>query len=209
MPPGEVRVVVNVAVLTEGWDHPPTSCVVLLRPSSYKSTMIQMVGRGLRTVDPAEHPGIVKTDCIVLDFGTSSLTHGTLEQDVDLDGRDPTPGEAPTKTCPDCEAEIPLALTRMPDLRPRCSADGEVAGRTAARPSFVMTEIDLLKRSSFRLGRPLRRRRRADGQRLQRLGRRVLPRGPLARRGRREGASRPAFSASASARSASRRPTTG
>jgi superfamily II DNA or RNA helicase len=32
----------------EGWDHPPTSCVVLLRPSSYKSTMIQMVGRGLR-----------------------------------------------------------------------------------------------------------------------------------------------------------------
>jgi len=27
--------------------YPPTSCVILLRPSSYKSTMIQMVGRGL------------------------------------------------------------------------------------------------------------------------------------------------------------------
>ena len=77
--------VVNVAVLTEGWDHPPTSCVVLLRPSSYKCTMIQMVGRGLRTVDPQEHPGVIKTDCIVLDFGTSSLLHGSLEQDVDLD----------------------------------------------------------------------------------------------------------------------------
>ena len=25
---GEIRVIVNVAVLTEGWDHPPTSCVV-------------------------------------------------------------------------------------------------------------------------------------------------------------------------------------
>ncbi|NPB73705.1 helicase, partial [Shigella sonnei] len=73
---GDIHVIVNVAVLTEGWDHPPTSCVVLLRPSSYKSTMIQMVGRGLRTVDPEEHPGIVKTDCVVLDFGTSSLTHG-------------------------------------------------------------------------------------------------------------------------------------
>ena len=45
-----------------------------LRPSSYKSTMIQMVGRGLRTVDPEEHPGMVKTDCIVLDFGTSRQT---------------------------------------------------------------------------------------------------------------------------------------
>ena len=78
---GQSQVVVNVAVLTEGWDHPPTSCVVLLRPSSYKSTMIQMVGRGLRTVDPEEHPGVVKTDCVVLDFGTSSIEHGTLEQD--------------------------------------------------------------------------------------------------------------------------------
>ena len=72
-------------MLTEGWDHPPTSCVVLLRPSSYKSTMIQMVGRGLRTVDPEEHPGVIKTDCIVLDFGTSTLLHGSLEQDVDLE----------------------------------------------------------------------------------------------------------------------------
>ncbi|MCP3972419.1 MAG: DEAD/DEAH box helicase [Rhodobacteraceae bacterium] len=89
---GEIRVIVNVAVLTEGWDHPPTSCVVLLRPSSYKSTMIQMIGRGLRTVDPEEYPGVVKTDCIVLDFGTSSLAHGTLEQDVDLDGREPVLG---------------------------------------------------------------------------------------------------------------------
>ncbi|HAW21091.1 MAG TPA: type III restriction endonuclease subunit R, partial [Flavobacteriales bacterium] len=36
---GDVTVIVNVQVLTEGWDHPPTSCVVLLRPSSAKSTM--------------------------------------------------------------------------------------------------------------------------------------------------------------------------
>jgi DNA repair protein RadD len=141
---GDIRVIVNVAVLTEGWDHPPTSCVVLLRPSSYKSTMIQMVGRGLRTVDPEEHPGIVKTDCIVLDFGTSSLTHGTLEQDVDLDGRDPTPGAAPTKLCPECKAEIPVAVTECPI----CGCD---LPRHGAEPidRFVMTELDLLERSSF------------------------------------------------------------
>lgn len=141
---GEISVIVNVAVLTEGWDHPPTSCVVLLRPSSYKSTMIQMIGRGLRTVDPEEHPGVVKTDCIVLDFGTSSLTHGTLEQDVDLDGRDPVPGPAPSKTCPECEAQIPLAVTECPF----CGAD---LSRESSAPidSFIMSEIDLLKRSSF------------------------------------------------------------
>lgn len=149
---GEIRVITNVAVLTEGWDHPPTSCVVLLRPSSYKSTMIQMVGRGLRTVDPAEFPGVIKTDCIVLDFGTSSLTHGTLEQDVDLDGKLET-GAAPTKTCPECAAEIPLGCRECPicgetlvdeddDPKSQEASDGALSG-------FVMTEIDLLKRSSF------------------------------------------------------------
>ena len=149
---GKIRVITNVAVLTEGWDHPPTSCVVLLRPSSYKSTMIQMVGRGLRTVDPTEHPGVVKTDCVVLDFGTSSLTHGTLEQDVDLDGKTET-GEAPSKSCPSCQADIPLAARECPicgevlfdeedDPKSQEPPDGTLSG-------FLMTEIDLLKRSSF------------------------------------------------------------
>lgn len=146
---GKTLVVVNVAVLTEGWDHPPTSCVVLLRPSSYKSTMIQMIGRGLRTVDPEEHPGIVKTDCVVLDFGTSSLIHGTLEQDVDLDGKIGT-GEAPTKTCPACAAEIPLAATECPLCGEVLLQDeGETGADAVPLSGFVMTEIDLLKRSSF------------------------------------------------------------
>jgi DNA repair protein RadD len=51
-----VQAVVNVVVPTEGWNHPPTCSAVRLRPSSYKSTMIQMVGRGLRTVSPEEQP---------------------------------------------------------------------------------------------------------------------------------------------------------
>ena len=148
---GEIRVITNVAVLTEGWDHPPTSCVVLLRPSSYKSTMIQMVGRGLRTVDPAEHPGVVKTDCVVLDFGTSSLTHGTLEQDVDLEGKT-TSGEAPSKICPACQADIPLASRECPicgELLVEDEGETLEGALGGALSGFVMTEIDLLKRSSF------------------------------------------------------------
>ncbi|ABK45338.1 type III restriction enzyme, res subunit [Magnetococcus marinus MC-1] len=145
---GSAMVVVNVAVLTEGYDHPPTSCVVLLRPSSYKSTMIQMVGRGLRTVDPALFPGLVKTDCIVLDFGTSSILHGSLEQDVNLDGKEIL-GAAPTKECPECQAIVPLAVRE-------CSLCGyvwesEVTGEgPESITDFIMSEVDLLKRSSFR-----------------------------------------------------------
>ncbi len=143
---GGCQVVVNVAVLTEGWDHPPTSCVVLLRPSSFKCTMIQMVGRGLRTVDPQEHPAVVKTDCVVLDFGTSSLLHGSLEQDVDLVGRE-ADGEAPTKTCPECGAIVPLGVPECPLCGYLFSAAG--AGDGGQLGDFAMSEIDLLKRSSF------------------------------------------------------------
>lgn len=143
---GAAQVVVNVAVLTEGYDFTPTACVILLRPSSYKSTFIQMVGRGLRTVDPAEFPGVIKSDCIVLDFGTASLMHGVLEQEVDLDGH-LQQGEALTKDCPECEAVVPLACME-------CPLCGHIWERqTQVRDTlsdFVMSEIDLLKRSNFR-----------------------------------------------------------
>jgi len=144
---GEAQVVVNVAVLTEGYDYTPTSCVVLLRPSSHKSTLTQMIGRGLRTVDPAEHPGVVKTDCIVLDFGTATLMHGSLEQEVNLDGHQ-RQGEAPTKDCPSCEALVPLGCHECP----LCGFEWtrEETEQAEALDDFVMTEIDLLKRSNFR-----------------------------------------------------------
>jgi len=143
---GSAQVVVNVAVLTEGYDYTPTSCVILLRPSSYKSTFIQMVGRGLRTIDPEEFPGLVKSDCIVLDFGTASLMHGSLEQEVNLDGHFHD-GEAPTKDCPDCGAIVPMACMECPlcgHIWDRQQKDGGVL------TDFIMSEIDLLKRSNFR-----------------------------------------------------------
>ncbi|MFQ5510149.1 MAG: DEAD/DEAH box helicase, partial [Leptospirillia bacterium] len=141
---GDVQVVVNVAVLTEGYDYTPTSCVVLLRPSSYKCTLIQMVGRGLRTVDPAEHPGVVKTDCIVLDFGTATLMHGSLEQDVCLDDRVKEDRDAPSKTCPECEAIVPARVTECPV----CGYDFPEPDK-GSLADFVMTEVDLLARSNF------------------------------------------------------------
>ncbi len=143
---GQAQVVVNVAVLTEGYDYTPTSCTVLLRPSSYKSTLIQMVGRGLRTVDPEEFPGVIKSDCIVLDFGTASLMHGSLEQEVNLDGH-LHDGAAPTKDCPDCGAIVPLACMECPLCGYVWERQPQDFGVLA---DFVMSEIDLLKRSNFR-----------------------------------------------------------
>lgn len=59
---GEFPAIVNVGVLTEGWDCPRCDCVVLLRPTQSASLYVQMAGRGLRTFDG-------KADCLIMDFG--------------------------------------------------------------------------------------------------------------------------------------------
>ncbi|WCA22358.1 DEAD/DEAH box helicase [Candidatus Phytoplasma oryzae] len=68
----KIQIVINVAVLIEGWDCPIVSCILLLRPSSCKATLEQMIGRGLRIL---EHHKIIKKDCIVIDFGKSVEKH--------------------------------------------------------------------------------------------------------------------------------------
>ena len=148
----DMQVLVNVAVLTEGYDSQPVSCIVLLRPCSFKSTMIQMIGRGLRTVDQREYPGVVKDDCVILDFGNSLKTHKSLETAVKLDGG--------TRLCPKCDAEIPTGLDECPicgaDLRipERERTPKETEGEDAEfqgekLTDVVMAEIDIMNASPF------------------------------------------------------------
>ena len=150
---GDAQVIVNVSVLTEGWDYQPTSCVILLRPSSFKSTMIQMIGRGLRVIDPEIHPNISKDDCVILDFGTSSLTHGCLEVDANLENsKKPEKKKLPNsqKNCFECNTLIPSASKECP----LCGADLRALEQEEVKAEladFEMLEIDLLtKRSNFK-----------------------------------------------------------
>ena len=151
----EFQVITNVAVLTEGWDHQPTSCVILLRPSSYASTMIQMIGRGLRLVDPERYPNVIKDDCIVLDFGTSILMHGALEQQTNID-------QAGTKDCPECQSTVPAQSRDCPICGfewpreeanpddPEAPVEPPEKKERQALSDFVMTEIELLEDSPYR-----------------------------------------------------------
>jgi len=144
---GDLQVLCNVAVLTEGYDCPPVSCVVLLRPCSFKSTMLQMIGRGLRVVDPEEHPGVIKRDCIVLDFGESIRVHGDLEQGVRLD--DAEKAEAEKKECPSCHTLIPLQARECPVCDHQFPV-GKGDGKDIEYADVVMMEVDLLKKSPFK-----------------------------------------------------------
>ena len=53
---GEVQVLTNCMVPTEGFDSQPVGCIGILRPMLHKGTFIQTIGRGLRRVDPSASP---------------------------------------------------------------------------------------------------------------------------------------------------------
>lgn len=57
----QIKYLVNVAVLTTGFDAPHVDLIAILRPTESVSLYQQIVGRGLRL-----SPG--KTDCLVLDY---------------------------------------------------------------------------------------------------------------------------------------------
>ena len=58
---GEIQVMVNCMVLTEGYDCPEVDAIVVLRPTKSALLLQQMIGRGLRTAEG-------KDDCVILDL---------------------------------------------------------------------------------------------------------------------------------------------
>lgn len=85
---GETQVVSNCSVLTEGFDEPRVSTVVIARPTRSAPLYQQMVGRGLRL-----YPG--QSEALVLDVVGASKTHD-LRSLVDLSSA------RPDTDCPDC-----------------------------------------------------------------------------------------------------------
>lgn len=69
---GRSRVLVNCQLLTEGFDAPFVSAIVLARPTKSRGLYSQMVGRGTRL-----SPG--KSDCIVVDFAWLTSRHDLIK----------------------------------------------------------------------------------------------------------------------------------
>ena len=73
---GEIEVVTNCMVLTEGWDMPEVGCCILARPTKKMGLYRQMIGRVLRPADG-------KPDAIVLDHSGAVFRHGFVEDPVE------------------------------------------------------------------------------------------------------------------------------
>lgn len=111
---GALRAVTNNAVWTTGIDVPNVDLIGMLRHTISGGLLLQMAGRGTRTVCNVNIPsrqerkaaiaGSHKPNCLFLDFAGNIQRHGFLDT---ITGRDKKKGEgiAPMKFCPQC-AEI-------------------------------------------------------------------------------------------------------
>ncbi|CAM6004919.1 unnamed protein product [Sphagnum balticum] len=97
---GSCRHMVFVSVLSEGFDHPPIDCVVLMRPTRSPVLYVQTVGRGIRI-----SPETGKKNCLVLDYGEVVRTLGPLDAPK-VKGTKTMEGEAPIKECPQCHSWV-------------------------------------------------------------------------------------------------------
>ncbi len=102
---GELRVICNVGVLTEGWDSTAVDCLIMCRPTLSPALYVQIIGRGLRT-----HPG--KTDCLVLDLSGNCARHGDPDDPrVTVPGQNKRKVQASDepvgKICPACKLLAP------------------------------------------------------------------------------------------------------
>jgi DNA repair protein RadD len=105
---GNLRFLVNVNVLTTGFDATIIDCVALLRATQSAGLYYQMVGRGFRL-----HPG--KANCLVLDYGGNVMRHGPVDAIEGPSEKTKGTGPAPMKECPECSALILACLLKCPE----------------------------------------------------------------------------------------------
>ena len=130
---GHKKYLINIDVLTTGFDAPNVDCVGLFRPTLSPGLLYQMVGRGFRL-----HPS--KQNCLVLDFAGNISRHGPIDQLKAPDRKrrgDGTPGEAPTKSCPQCRELIILQAKE-------CTACGYAFPEPEAKHDAKASELPVL-----------------------------------------------------------------
>ena len=100
-----LKYLVNVNVLTTGFDNPKVDLVALIRPTASPGLYYQMVGRGFRIHSEKDY-------CLILDFGQNIERHGPVDALCVKTSRQGSGGTAPVKSCPRCEL-VTLASARV------------------------------------------------------------------------------------------------
>ncbi len=106
---GKLQCLINVNVLTTGFDHPEVDLVALVRATASTGLYVQMVGRGTRIADGKEN-------CLILDYGQNVERHGFIDKVKPKDkSAGAGEGEAPVKTCEVCQTMVHAACQICPE----------------------------------------------------------------------------------------------
>jgi DNA repair protein RadD len=101
----QLKYLVNVSVLTTGFDAPHVDLVAILRATESVSLLQQIIGRGLRIDDN-------KDDCLILDYAENIDRHcpdGDIFNPEIEASTDYVAGEAIKAQCPECKAHNEFA----------------------------------------------------------------------------------------------------
>jgi len=107
---GPLRGLINVNVLSIGFDSPNVDLVALLRPTKSPALYYQQIGRGLRTCEG-------KVNCLILDMSGNIYFHGpidTLNDRVKTKKSRDELGVAPVKTCDQCQEICAAGCRKCP-----------------------------------------------------------------------------------------------
>lgn len=96
---GSLKAIVNINVLSEGFDAPHIDAIIMLRPTKSAGLYYQQVGRGLRIA-----PG--KENCLVLDFANNIPEHGPIDNIRIAQKSGGGSGLAVLKKCPQCQTYV-------------------------------------------------------------------------------------------------------
>jgi DNA repair protein RadD len=105
---GELKVIVNCQVLTEGWDCPAAKCIVLARPTMSFGLVMQMVGRASRPKNGTRPVVLDLVDNFRHFDGQGLNPIGDIEFPLLPDKQKMTgKGGRQLRTCPECEELVP------------------------------------------------------------------------------------------------------
>jgi len=142
---GELRCLINVNVLTTGFDAPNVDLIGLVRATASTGLYVQIVGRGTRLFEGKEN-------CLVLDYGQNVERHGFIDKVKPKKSGGGGDEEAPVKQCPSCQTYLAIAVSMCPSCghefppptlnHSSVSYDGAMISTQAQMPEwFEVTDV--------------------------------------------------------------------
>lgn len=135
---GRIKCLVNVAVLTTGFNAPDIDLLAFMRPTRSPVLYVQCCGRAMRT-----HPS--KENAMVLDFGGVIDELGAIDT-VDIKAPSGSGGggngEVPSKQCPKCYAYTHPAVNQCEECSYKFPDPEVQIKKNASNAAILSTQIE-------------------------------------------------------------------